>query len=61
MVTGAIVVRNLRILDSFVRSRQINERRLAIGLPRRSRRRRTVVHELPVHAGVSGHGFSDTG
>jgi hypothetical protein len=61
MVTGAIVVRNLCILDSFVRSRQVDARRLAIGLPRRSRRRRTGVNELLVHADISSHGFSDTG
>jgi hypothetical protein len=62
MVTGAIVVRNMRILDSFVRSRQENERRLAMGLPKRSRaRRRTVVGDLTVHPELSGVGFSDTG
>ena len=62
MVTGAIVVRNIRILDSFVRTRQENEQRLAMGLPKRSRaRRRTGISELTVHPDISGIGFSDTG
>jgi hypothetical protein len=40
MVTGAVVVRNLRILDSFIRSKREAERRLATGLPPRTRTRR---------------------
>lgn len=62
MLTGALVVRNIRILDSFTRSRQKDERRMAIGLPRRSRpRRRTLIRELEVHPDISGFGSSDTG
>jgi hypothetical protein len=47
MLTGAVVVRNIRILDSFMRSKRQDERRLARGLPPRTRtRRRRVLSEL---------------
>jgi hypothetical protein len=51
MVTGAVVVRNIRILDSFERLTQDQQRRDAAGLPRRRRgRRRTRLADLPVRA-----------
>ena len=61
MLTGAVVVRNIRILDSFTRSKRQDERRLALGLPPRSRtRRRTVLSDLAGSPDAPQPAFFDT-
>ncbi|MHB8329202.1 MAG: hypothetical protein ACYDD6_06220 [Acidimicrobiales bacterium] len=54
MLACALVVRNLRVADTF-EARQIdNERRQAAGLPPRTRRRRrTTTTDLLVGSGAS--------
>jgi hypothetical protein len=61
MLTGAVVVRNLRIIDSFTRSKRQDERRLALGLAPRSRtRRRIVLSDLAGSPDVPQPAFFDT-
>ncbi|MGH9092272.1 MAG: hypothetical protein ACRDZR_12990 [Acidimicrobiales bacterium] len=54
MLTAAVVVRNLRVLDSFDGRRMEDTRRAAAGQPARTRRRRrTPLTDLPTHEDVS--------
>ena len=62
MLVGAVVVRNMRIIDSFEAARADDERRAHDGQPIKTRRRRrNPLTQLPVHEDVAARGHPDTG
>jgi len=62
MLTAAVVVRNMRIIDSFESARADDERRARHGQPIKTRRRRRLqLAQLPVHDDIVSTGRFDTG
>jgi len=62
MLAGAVVVRNMRIIDSFEAARADDERRARLGQPIKTRRRRRdPLAQLPVHDDVAAGRQLDTG
>jgi hypothetical protein len=62
MLAGAVVVRNMRITDSFEAARADDERRARHGQATKTRRRRRQpLAQLPVHDDVGSRGQPDSG